>query len=680
MNNIKSHVDHVCLASSFITERLHSYNPVTPVDRNQPEIRKILSDLNNACPNISGNIDGWLKLNQYDYRSFINIFSTNNYRPCQPEPLHDDLSGLFRTISKISTEYISQNKLAYTFIDPDNPVLCEELLVPFVVFASKILLDDSESRYHSLSTNVRTRMESDFLGNLSRISSETYLKCFLNFRQSGQPGKFALNNNGNKHIYRSFISQNLSTRAIYIDYSLLTRLLAQRTRFWIDYIKSLLKRIDSDYGKYRTLFGGEPESPVDTTWNTIYSHITSISPHHSDSHDNGQTVAIIEFTGTRKIIYKPKALGVEIAFSEFIDWINTQGTSCTLRTARCIDLGDYGWAEYIDHTGCDSIQQVEQFYHRSGMMLAIVYALKGGDYIHDNIIASSGHPILIDNECLMTIDIMSEIIFPDAQENSAYRDFSNSILSTKLIPLWQPAANGELSCISGLSCSALESTSKRTFRLTGINTDNIAPEHHQKSLTGESKNIPLLDSRPQFLNGSLASFKHGFREIYALLLKNRALLLSDDGPLSCFHNKRIRILFRRTSTYTNIINRSLSDNNAANAIDYEVAQENLSCLYLSSKILNRFPSLYREEKKLLMQLDIPKVTMVSDSDLVKIADTEIPMDIISESLLCKVKKRIESLATEDMNKQLKIIDRACFLFERKEMMGPDFFKSIDSRI
>jgi len=677
MNDIKSHIDHVCLASSFITERLNSYNLVTPINRNRPEIRKILSDLNNACPNIPGNIDGWLKLNQYDYRSFINIFSADNYSPCQPEPLHDDLSGLFRTIDKISSEYILQETLPYTFLYPDKPVLCEELLVPFVVFASKTLLDNSESHYHSLSTDVRNRMENNFLENLSQISSETYLKCFLKFRQSGQPAS-PLNDSDDRRIYHSFISQNLSTRAIYLDYSVLTRLLVQKTRFWIDYIKSLLKRIDSDYEKYRILLDREPGGLSGAPRDIVYSHITSISPHHSDSHDSGQTVAIIEFNDAQKLIYKPKDLGVEVAFNEFIDWINTQDTSCSLRTARCIDLVNYGWTEYIDNASCDSRQQVEKFYYRAGMLLALVYALKGGDYIHDNIIASSAHPIFIDNECLMTIDIMSEVIFPDARDNSLYRNFSNSVLSTKLIPLWQPAANGQTSCISGLSCSALESEAKRIFRLNRINTDNITPECHWKNPTDESRSIPFLDSQPQFLNDNLAPFRDGFREIYTLLLKRKALLLSDNGPLSSFNGKRIRILFRRTSTYTNIVNSSLSDNNTANAIDYEVAQENLCCLYLGSKILKQFPSLYRNEKKLLMQLDIPKVTMMSDSNLVKIAGLEMHMNMINESLLHKVKKRIESLTTEDMDKQLKIIERACFLFERKEMMGPNFFTSVES--
>lgn len=678
MDKLKSHVDHVCQASSFISERLHSYNPVTPVDRNRPEIKKPLSDLNNACPNIPGNINGWLKLNQYNYWSFINSFSTDNYSPCQPEPFRDDLSGLFRAINKLSSEFISQDTLPYTFLDPDKPVLCEELLVPFIAFASKVLLDDSESHYHSLSPDVRTRLENNFLENLSRISSETYLKCFLQFKQSSQASKVTGNNGDHRCIYRAFISQNLSTKAVYLDYSSLTRLLAQKTRFWIDYIKTLLKRIDSDYDEYKILLCDEPKGPGDIPRSSVYSCITSILPHHSDSHDNGKTVAIIEFSNTQKLVYKPKALGVEAAFNEFIDWINTQDISCSLRACRCIDLGEYGWTEYIDNTSCDSRQQVEQFYSRSGMMLAIVYALKGGDYIHDNIIAASGYPVFIDNECLMTIDIMSEVIVPDGQTNKSYRDFADSVLSTKLVPLWQPAENGQLSCISGLSCSALGDIKKKVFRLTKINTDNIAPEYHYQSPTSESKSIPSFDSRPQFLNENLIPFKHGFKEIYTLLLKNRELLLSDDGPLSCFRNKRIRILFRRTSTYINIINHSLSAEHATNGIDYEIAQENLSCLYLGSKILKNFPSLYREEKKLLMQLDIPKITMISDSNLVKIANSEIPMDIISGSLLHKVKRRIESLAMSDMNRQLQILEKACILFEQKKMMSPDFLGSIDS--
>ena len=60
----------------------------------------------------------------------------------------------------------------------------------------------------------------------------------------------------------------------------------------------------------------------------------------------------------------------------------------------------YGWLRFVEHTPCADLTEVDRFYRRQGVLLALLHALDGTDVHFENIIAAGDQPVLIDIETL----------------------------------------------------------------------------------------------------------------------------------------------------------------------------------------------------------------------------------------------------------------------------------------
>ncbi|GAB3960528.1 hypothetical protein GCM10027614_82680 [Micromonospora vulcania] len=114
-------------------------------------------------------------------------------------------------------------------------------------------------------------------------------------------------------------------------------------------------------------------------------------------------MAILTFTDGRKLVYKPRSLGVEVHFNQLVDWLNTNGLRHQLRPLRVLDRGEYGWVEHVAVAPCQDEEQVDRFFWRQGSYLALFYALCGSDMHLENVIASGEHPVLVDLEAIFQV-------------------------------------------------------------------------------------------------------------------------------------------------------------------------------------------------------------------------------------------------------------------------------------
>ena len=137
-------------------------------------------------------------------------------------------------------------------------------------------------------------------------------------------------------------------------------------------------------------FFGDPSSEAD--------RVVSIRCRLSDPHDKGRTVAIVYFASGLKIVYKPRNLGLELAFRGLLGWCKAQSPHLDLQSPAILHRGSYAWVEHIDHLPCNDAASVRRFYTRSGMLLAILHVLGATDAHFENVIARGEHPIVIDGE------------------------------------------------------------------------------------------------------------------------------------------------------------------------------------------------------------------------------------------------------------------------------------------
>jgi lantibiotic modifying enzyme len=61
----------------------------------------------------------------------------------------------------------------------------------------------------------------------------------------------------------------------------------------------------------------------------------------------------------------------------------------------------YFWAEFISHDTCKSKKEVENYWRRAGILLAVCYILGFTDGHMENIIACRDQPILVDCETIL---------------------------------------------------------------------------------------------------------------------------------------------------------------------------------------------------------------------------------------------------------------------------------------
>jgi lantibiotic modifying enzyme len=132
----------------------------------------------------------------------------------------------------------------------------------------------------------------------------------------------------------------------------------------------------------------------------------------SDPHNGGRSVTLIEFSGSRRVIYKPRPGKSESAWFSFLAWMNRNGYSPKLRVARVLVRKDYHWIEYVEPASCEKQAEVRRFYERMGGLIAVAYLLKAVDCHRDNVIAAGEDPVLVDIDALWHVSSLTKTQSP----------------------------------------------------------------------------------------------------------------------------------------------------------------------------------------------------------------------------------------------------------------------------
>src|SRR5262249_9181522 len=186
------------------------------------------------------------------------------------------------------------------------------------------------------------------------------------------------------------VRQRETALALLQENPVLTRQLLLAVANWATASLELLRRLCADWDALQTTFhpAGDP------------GLLAQVEGGVGDSHRGGRSVLIAKFSSGFQVVYKPKALAVDVHFQELLTWLNERGTHPPFRTLKVLDRGTYGWVEFVAAGGCTSADEVRRFYQRQGGYLALLYALEATDFHFENLIAAGEHPVLIDLEAL----------------------------------------------------------------------------------------------------------------------------------------------------------------------------------------------------------------------------------------------------------------------------------------
>ncbi|MFE4018168.1 type 2 lanthipeptide synthetase LanM family protein [Streptomyces sp. NPDC059101] len=181
----------------------------------------------------------------------------------------------------------------------------------------------------------------------------------------------------------------------------------EQHRLWSEYpvlARCVVELLD-DWVADRTRFARHLRDDLAELCDTLWSGarpggVAAVRFGHGDVHRRGRSVCRVDFHGVPSVFYKPRSLAVDEQFAALLHRFN-EDSPHALRSPRTSTRADHGWAEHVTPRACTSRQDVARFYWRTGALLALVHALRGTDFHHENLIAAGEHPVLVDLEALL---------------------------------------------------------------------------------------------------------------------------------------------------------------------------------------------------------------------------------------------------------------------------------------
>lgn len=210
-------------------------------------------------------------------------------------------------------------------------------------------------------------------------------------------------------------------------------------------------------------------------------------------------------------IRKPRSAKTELMYKAFIDTLAENGFSFLPGTVDIIqEKEDEHDVKIIKHMQAESIEEVSNFYKRTGAMLFFLYIFSGSDFHFENIIANRDYPVIVDYESLLSGK-------EQGGSKSTYNNLIQSVLGTHFLPNWKKI-DDKICEVSGL-------------------------------LGGPDKNILFFKGQPTYAYDFLDDIIEGF--VYAFHFCDKNVHLIEEG-ISSFKDCRFRVIVRPTRTYLKV--------------------------------------------------------------------------------------------------------------------------------
>jgi type 2 lantibiotic biosynthesis protein LanM len=416
--------------------------------------------------------------------------------------------------------------------DAQDPIPFEDLLLPALRVAREKLLSrlgGLRLAEDCLPLSVLTppayrSLERSLLKRLARLCGKTLDLEFSSTRRYGKNVLYLLgveaDDSAGTGGYTTFVQQLLRDGMLGFlgKYPVLARLMALAVDFWAESTAEFVQRLEQDRVEILRAFPSAADDAPD--------RVSEIQSSLSDSHARGRSVLLLGFESGLKVIYKPKDLGLEVAFNAFIDWCNRTSRLLDLKVIKVLARDGYGWVEYIDHRPCADVAAAQRFYERAGMLLCVLYVLRGTDCHHENLIAHGEHLVLIDMETLLYPEANPIENSSDAPEfeTAAVRQFWDSVLRTGLLPRWNVSGDGSVTYdISGLGSTQALTTRWKIPRWRQINTDGMHVRQEFMKANGQ-KNLPRIGDAALSPDDYHREMLAGFEKMYRVFCANKVLL------------------------------------------------------------------------------------------------------------------------------------------------------------
>ena len=494
---------------------------------------------------------------------------------------------------------------------------------------------------------------------LERLCTTTDQALWALFVQRRSPGQMLLahlgaNGDGQgppvQEAYDAFVAELLcSGYGLVLEaYPVLGRLLGQVTGLWLEGSEEMLRRLAASRSDLQQSFGIEPAAVLETVQLGL-----------SDPHRGGRAVAILTFgsgESTRKVVYKPKDMQVDLAYQQFLQQINGASSLPPLSCLTIVSCEGYGFMECVEHRLCSSDEELGCFYTNAGRLMAVLHLLGCTDCHYENLIACADQLVLIDTETLLEADgrDLTSDDGDDADALSALQtSMQSSVLRSGLLPQWLMAGAGR----------------KRAFDISALGIQPPPPESQQPGwlglnsdgmMAGRSKqpselptSLPVGLGQPQRLSDFVDQLCAGFAEQLQEAMRLRPLFLAG---LEGFSGKPRRLVARNTRLYFTIQRQMLEPAALCSGAAHGLKLEQLCRSYLLANETPLHWPMFQAELRQMEQLDIPFFEHPIDGEDLPLSHGLAPIaGYFRSSGLAAANHRIANLDATEIAFQLQLI-------------------------
>lgn len=431
------------------------------------------------------------------------------------------------------------------------------------------------------------------------------------------------------------------TKEIYLNYPELTRILDVKTRYITEFIIKIINDTNKELTNIETYLNN----------NEKLGKIKEIHMGEGDTHNNGKSVVKLVFDTNKTLIYKPHNLNIDKKYYDFIQWINdlniTGSSKENLLASKTYTIDDAGWAEFIEYIGCETEENLEYFYYRIGRILCLLHTLNGNDMHYENLIAHKDMPVLIDLETLMHPDIDGNYS-PQSAIEIAIEELRGSVTNTHLLPSKIiNSKNDKILEIGGLGASEEQESPFKGKFIENYGTDEVKIIKRYGKILPKNNN-PVYNEKAVDAKKYKKEIICGFKDMYTWILGNKDMY--KNKVQSLFENCKVRVLYRATNVYAQLLFSSFHPDLLTNYADRYIFLHRIATDYQvkNHKMINL-------EIKELIQGDIPFFTVNANGKQIDNMHLQ-NINMLKESTIEKVINKIKDMNEISMYRQIAAIN------------------------
>ena len=318
---------------------------------------------------------------------------------------------------------------------------------------------------------------------------------------------------------------------------------------------------------------------------------------------------ILTFEDDARVVYKPKDLRLDVAWYDLIARLNGSTPPLELRAARAMARENYGWTEFIDHTGCADQQGCERFFRRAGAWLALFHCFAATDMHQENMIAAGEHPVPIDLETIL--QAAAPVPKPQDVEESASGAaadiIASSVMMVGLLPAYGRGPDNTVFAMGGLTS---DWNSRIRLSWDNINTDEMRPT--RTKLVGKANpNLPHIGGRYAKFGDHLEAFVAGFED-YAKFLAHQTRAPDQGNLFDGFAGVPVRKVVRPTRFYSMLLQRLRNHRSMDDGATWSAQADFIARLADWNQNSDANWPLHRAERSALVALNVPHFVSPSD--------------------------------------------------------------------